>query len=159
MNSGRLILGLIAIGITALFAVAQTTSGKALAEPNGKHNLEGSWMVDATPAQGSPIPPFKALVTFAGGGGVVETVLLPPVITPAHGAGEKSGKREYAFAVVHHLVDQSGNPTGTVKAKSIVTLTGADEFEATFEGTFFDPQGNPVFPISGTERGTRITVD
>lgn len=75
---------------------------------------------------------------------MVETVLLAPVITPAHRAWEKVGKREHAFAVVHHLVDQSGTPTGTVKAKSIVTLTSVDEFEATFEGTFFNPQGNPV---------------
>lgn len=158
MNSGRLVFGLIAIGITAMFALAQT-SGNARARSNSQYKLEGSWIIAGTPAQGNPIPPFEALATFAGGGGVVETVLLPPVITPAHGAWEKIGKREYAFAVVHHLVDQSGNPTGTVKAKSILTLTSPDEFEATFEGTFFDPQGNPVFPISGTERGTRITVD
>jgi hypothetical protein len=115
--------------------------------------------MDVTPAPGSPIPPFKALVTFSGGGGVVETVLLPPVVTPAHGTWEKLSSRRYVFAVVHHLVDQSGNPAGTVKAKSRITLVTPNRFEATFEGTFFDPAGNPVFPITGTERGTRITVD
>lgn len=159
MNSGRLAVALIAVGITALFTMVQANSGNALAGPNGKYNLEGSWTIDATPAPGSPIPPFKALATFAGGGGVVETVLLPPVITPAHGAWEKTGSRDFAFAVVHHLVDQNGNPAGTVRAKSIVRLTSQDEFEATFEGTFFDPLGNPVFPITGTERGARIEVD
>lgn len=158
MNSGKLILSLFAIAIAAMFAMVRTNSTEALAQSNGKFSLEGSWMIDATPAPGSPIPPFKALVTFAGGGGVVETVLLPPVVTPAHGAWERVDRREYAFAVVHHLVDQNGHPTGTVKAKSNVRLTSPDEFEATFEGTFFDPQGNPVFPIIGTERGTRIKV-
>lgn len=159
MNSGRLVFGLIAIGITALFAMVQANSGNALAGSNGKYNLEGSWSIEGTPAQGSPIPPFKALATFAGGGGVVETVLLPPVVTPAHGAWEKTGNREFAFSVVHHLVDQNGNAVGTVKAKSIVRLNTQDDFEATFQGTFFDPLGNPVFPISGSERGTRIEVD
>jgi hypothetical protein len=159
MNSIRLIFGLMTLGITALIVMTQTTSGNALNESHSKYKLEGSWMIDGTPASGSPIPPFKALATFAAGGGVVETVLLPPVVTPAHGVWEKLGKREYTFAVVHHLVDQSGNPTGTVKAKTILKLTSRNEFEATFEGTFFDPQGNPLFPISGTETGTRITVD
>jgi hypothetical protein len=159
MNSSRIIFGLLAIGITALCAVIQATSGNAFAQSNNKFNLEGSWRITGTPAQGSPLPPFKGLVTFSTGGGVVETVLLPPVITPAHGAWEKLGKRDYAFVVVHDLVDQSGNPTGTVKAKSLIKLTGPDEFEATFEGTFFDPHGNPVFPFSGSENGTRITVE
>ncbi|HJQ24563.1 MAG TPA: hypothetical protein VKA60_11660 [Blastocatellia bacterium] len=159
MNAFRLTVGLLAAGSLILFLAAQIHTGKALAQGGGKYQLDGGWSLEGTPAAGSPIPPFKALATFSVGGGVVETVLLPPVVTPAHGAWEQTANHEFAFAVVHHLVDQNGHLTGTVKAKSIVTLTSRDEFVGRFEGTFFDPQGNAVFPVNGTERGTRIKVE
>ena len=77
-------------------------------------------------------------------------------MTPAHGAWVRTGNRTFDFAVVHHLLDPAGNFVGTVRAKSRVTLDGPDEFTAEFEGGFYDPAGNLLFPIGGTERATRI---
>ncbi|MGH9934632.1 MAG: hypothetical protein ACREAM_00200, partial [Blastocatellia bacterium] len=56
--------------------------------------LTGSWELDiiSTPGPGAP-PPLKALVTFAEGGGCIETILLAPVV-PAHGAWRKTGDRQ-----------------------------------------------------------------
>jgi hypothetical protein len=48
---------------------------------------------------------------------------------------------------------------GTVKATSHATFIGRDQFHVVFEGKLFDPAGNVVTPISGTERGLRITPD
>src|SRR5262245_48626436 len=51
--------------------------------------LTGSWELNivSDPGPGAP-PPLKALATFAEGGGVIETILLPPVV-PAHGEWRK----------------------------------------------------------------------
>ena len=129
------------------------------AQSRGRLNLEGSWMLDINTTQGAGVPPqLKALITFDAGGGCVETILLPPV-APAHGAWVRVGNRTFDFSVVHHLLDQSGNFIGTVRAKSRATLSGPDEFTAEFEGGFYDPAGNFLFPVAGTERATRIKAN
>jgi hypothetical protein len=48
---------------------------------------------------------------------------------------------------------------GNVKATSHATFIGRNQFHAVFEGKLFDPAGNVVTPISGTEGGVRITPD
>jgi hypothetical protein len=88
----------------------------------------------------------------------VETIILPPVTT-AHGAWVRTSRRTFVFAVVHHLVDPSGNFVGTVKAKSHATFIGRNEFHAEFEGALFSPSGEKIAPVSGTERGTRISFE
>jgi hypothetical protein len=121
--------------------------------------VTGSWALEIKPSPGGGLPPeLKGLITFDEGGGCVETIILPPV-TPAHGAWLRTGRREFTFTVVHHLVDPAGNFVGTVKATSRATFVGEDQFQAVFDGTLFDPAGNVVAPISGTERGTRILAE
>lgn len=121
--------------------------------------LTGSWELDivSTPGPGAP-PPLKALVTFTEGGGVIETILLPPVV-PAHGEWRKTADRQYEFAVVHPLLDPTGALAATIRAKSKITLLNKNEFTATFEGNVFAPNGNLIAPISGTEQGRRISLD
>jgi hypothetical protein len=115
--------------------------------------------LEIKPSPGGGLPPeFKGLITFDEGGGCVETVILPPVTT-AHGAWLRTGCREFTFTIVHHLVDPAGNFIGTVKATSHATLIDEDHFQAVFDGTLFDPAGNAVAPISGTERGARILAE
>jgi len=126
---------------------------------NRAQELTGSWELDivSTPGPGAP-PPLKALVTFAEGGGVVETILLPPVV-PAHGEWRKTGHRQYEFVVVHPLLAPNGALAATARAKAKITLLNRNEFTATFEGNLFAPNGNLIGPISGTEQGRRISVE
>jgi hypothetical protein len=122
-------------------------------------DVAGSWTLEIRPTPGGALPPeIKALITFDKGGGCIETVILPPV-TPAHGSWERTSRREFVFVIVHHLVDAAGSFVGTVRATSHATFIGRDQFHAVFEGSLFDPAGNVIAPISGTERGTRITLD
>jgi hypothetical protein len=121
--------------------------------------VTGLWMLAIKPTPGGGLPPeIKALITFDEGGGCVETIILPPV-TPAHGTWVRTSRREFVFAIVHHLVDPQGNFVGTVKAKSHATFLGRDNFHAEYEGHLFAPNGNVIAPISGTVRGTRITPE
>lgn len=141
--------------------VSLDAEGKGMKDEDSKRKfrLEGSWELEviSNPGPGAP-PPFKALATFDAGGGCVETIMLPPV-TPAHGAWVRTGNQTFTFAVVHHLLDAGGTFIGTIRAKSQVRLTSPDEFEATFEGTLYDPLGNALFPLSGRETGRRIKVN
>jgi hypothetical protein len=122
-------------------------------------DVTGSWTLELRPSPGGGLPPkLVGLITFDEGGGCVETIILPPV-TPAHGAWLRTGRREFTFSIVHHLVDPAGNFVGTVKATSHATFIDEDHFQAVFDGTLFDPAGNALAPLSGTERGTRIVAE
>jgi hypothetical protein len=89
---------------------SQRGSGKA-------PDVTGSWVLEIKPSPGGGLPPeIKGLITFDEGGGCVETIILPPV-TPAHGAWLRTGRREFTFSIVHHLVDPGGNFVGTVKPR------------------------------------------
>jgi hypothetical protein len=118
--------------------------------------VTGSWALTIKPSPGSPLPPeFPGLVTFAEGGGCIETVILPPVTT-AHGAWVRTSRREFEFSIVHHLVDPGGSFVGTVKAKSRASFVSDDRFQAEFEGHLYAPDGSVVAPLAGTEVGERI---
>jgi hypothetical protein len=157
------------MGLVALIALAGARPAGAEGGAGGGAEKEytghgvaavaGSWTMEIEPSPGSNLPPrIKALITFADGGGCVETILLPPV-TSAHGTWERIDRRRFVFAVVHHLVDPQGNFAGTVRAKAFAVFVGKNEFQADFEGALYDPAGNLVAPVSGTERGARITLD
>lgn len=123
-------------------------------------NIEGSWELEVVsdPGPGAP-PPFKALITFMQGGGVIETILLPPMIVPAHGEWVATGRNRYVFTVVHPILDATAAHTATIRATTNVRVTSMRALTATFEGTVFDPDGNALVPIKGTLTGKRITAD
>lgn len=181
MYTRKNMLSSIVIGIVALVAVVGAHVSNAKQErnvmsqaPENSNQQEqtaesfqsnrtpvvtGSWMLEIKPTPGSGLPPeIKALITFDEGGGCVETVILPPV-TPAHGTWVRTGRREFVFVIVHHLVDPQGNFVGTIKAKANATFIGRDKFQAEYEGSLFAPNGNVIAPVSGTERGIRITPE
>jgi hypothetical protein len=137
------------------------TSGREDSSRQGRSGgmppgVTGSWELTIKPSPGSSLPPeFPGLVTFDEGGGCVETVILPPVTT-AHGAWVRTSRRQFEFAIVHHLVDPGGNFVGTVRAKSRATFVSRDRFQAEFEGHLYAPDGSVVAPLAGTEIGVRI---
>ena len=129
--------------------------------------LEGSWLVTVTP---NGTPPFKGLITFNNGGGLIASaqgdILLnpppgvPPVATAGHGVWEKTGNRRYAFTFIQILYGSDGSYQGEVKIRRKITLNNSgSRWSGQLQSEIFDADGNVVFSGSGTEQATRIEVE
>jgi len=129
--------------------------------------LEGSWLVTVT---SNGAPPFKGLITFNNGGGLIASaqgdILLspppgvPPVATAGHGAWEKTGNRRYAFTFIQILYGSDGSYQGEAKSRHKITLNNSgNRWSGQLQFEIFDADGNVVFSGSGTEQATRIEVE
>jgi hypothetical protein len=124
-------------------------------------SLVGAWSgsTDAGPG----FPPFKALYTFAPGGGLMtsSSIDLSPrsLSTPGYGAWTRTAPRTFAFTFDAFIFDQQGNPVGAVVARSTVTLNKAgDTFSGPFKFDVIAPNGGIAFSGGGTHDATRIRV-
>lgn len=124
-------------------------------------SLAGAW-VGSTNA-GPGFPPFKALYTFAPGGGLVTStsIDLSPrsLSTPGYGAWARIAPGTFGLTFDAFIFDQQGNPAGTVVARSTVTLNQAgDAFSGPFKFDVIAPNGSTIFSGGGTHEATRIHV-
>ena len=144
-------------------------SGKIVETLNFQQSdrLEGSWLVTVT---SNGAPPFKGLITFNNGGGLIASaqgdILLnpppgvPPVATAGHGVWEKTGSRRYAFTFRQILYGSDGSYQGEAKIRHKITLnTPGNRWSGQLQVEYFDADGNVVFSGSGTEQATRIEVE
>lgn len=131
--------------------------------------LEGSWLAIVTPPNGGP-PPFRGLITFDRGGGLIASaqgdILLnpppgvPPGATAGHGVWERTGNRRYAFTFIQILYGADGSYQGEAKSRHKITLNPrGNRWSGRLQFEIFDADGNVVFSGSGTERATRIEVE
>lgn len=129
------------------------------------NNVEGSWMITVTrvnPPPGLPAT-FKSLMTFAAGGGLVETSSTGTTRRgPAHGVWERVTGRLYATTMVLFRFDSvTGAFLGTQKVNRTMRLSqDGQTFEAVSLATQYDPDG--VVTVAGlraTETGERINVE
>jgi len=144
-------------------------SGKIVETLNFQQSdrLEGSWLVTVT---SNGAPPFKGLITFNNGGGLIASaqgdILLnpppgvPPVATAGHGVWEKTGSRRYAFTFRQILYGSDGSYQGEAKIRHKITLnTPGNRWSGQLQVEYFDADGNVVFSGSGTEQAARIEVE
>ena len=144
-------------------------SGKILQPSDFRQSdrLEGSWLVTVN---SNGAPPFKGLITFNNGGGLIASaqgdILLnpppgvPPVATAGHGAWEKIASRRYAFTFRQILYDADGNYQGEAKIRHSITLNHrGNSWSGQLQVEIFDADGNVVFTGSATEQATRIVVE
>ena len=72
--------------------------GPVMAQADATRGIEGSWMVDVISSGPFP-PPFKALMAFDAGGGMVETDQRSEISTgpfsPGHGTWVKVDERQF----------------------------------------------------------------
>lgn len=157
-------------GGAVLAALAPAAARAELAElsssdSEAQHSLVGAWIGSTNAGPG--FPPFKALYTFAPGGGLVtsSSIDLSPrsISTPGYGAWKRTAESTdstFLFTFDAFVFDPQGNPSGVVKARSSVTLNRAgDAFAGEFKFDVIAPNGAIVFSGGGTHDATRIRAE
>ena len=148
------VLGATAALLSPSAALAQNTSAT--------EGPEGSWLATLTVAGGPP--PFKVLITFDAGGGLVESEQgdeapgsPPTLFSPGHGAWISTGSKGITFSFIKLLYDTSGGFIGLLKNNGTAQL-GGDTLAGS--GTVvITENGKVTFSGTYTFSATRIQVE
>ena len=160
--TGVLALGLISEGAKS---VGQNLMPGAQAKGGESSNaaILGTWRVNITPTGG--VPPFQALITYARGGGLLEsnTFLPPAAATTGHGTWVKTGGHEYIYTFEKFLADNPVTPTlgdsGIFRVKETILVNG-DTYTGAASAEFCDLSGIQCVPAGcGTSIGTRLAAE
>src|SRR5437868_6782785 len=157
----RVLKGAAAFGALGALAAVQ---GPPIARADAMTGIEGTWLSTVTTGGSGAPPPFQALVTFAAGGGLVETdqSTSPSQRSAGQGTWARTDDDQVRARFLAFLFDASGHPQGTLTVRFTVRL-GEEEDGETFAGagTFqvVDLTGKVVASGSFTLQGRRITVD
>jgi len=124
-------------------------------------SIVGSWYVSSS----SPDrPPFKGMITFAEGGGMIASaqgdILLNinSLATAGHGAWVRTGNRTFLFTFRQIFYKPDGSYDGGIRVRHTATMKRnglAWTGELTVE--FFDVNDNIVSVGTGSGTATRIT--
>jgi hypothetical protein len=140
----------------ALAALFSPTAAFALTTTGSTQSLEGGWRTTIT-LQGNA--PFQGLITFAAGGGLVDTqqIDLSQQGTPGIGSWVGTGGGAFALNFFKIASDNKGNLSFTVRFVITVQLSG-DQNAFNGSGTFtvFDPNGNNQVTHTLQFDGTRL---
>lgn len=145
--------------VAGLFG-AYTLAANAQNSRGGSDALLGSWTIRVTPDQPGP-PPFDEMMTFAEGGGVVESNNLFPAAgaSPGHGSWDSEGRRTFTFTFVKFLFDPNTNqPSGKIEVKGTIFNLRHNSWEGTANVEIFDLAGNVVLTGTTTQQATRISA-
>lgn len=162
--------------ITVVFAMLLTGSSfgqlkeKAPAELviGASQAIVGSWYMTVT-SDTSPIP-FRAMVTFCEGGGVVASaqgdILLqappgvPPVATAAHGAWLRTSNREFLFTFRQIFYNADGSYAGGAKIRNAGLLNAfANNMSGQLIVQYYDSDDQVVFTGTGSFTASRIVAE
>lgn len=158
----RVLKGAAAFGALGALAAVQ---GPPIARADAMTGIEGTWLSTVTTGGSGAPPPFQALVTFAAGGGLVETdqSTSPSQRSAGQGTWARTDDDQVRARFLAFLFDASGHPQGTLTVRFTVRLGEEEEDGETLagDGTFqaVDLTGKVVDSGSLTLQGQRITVD
>jgi hypothetical protein len=163
MTTKRISFALVAATLMFILIAGLNSRSGVRAGGDSAPSLEGSWNVVVGP--GSPTE-FRALVTYAAGGGLMATAPIVPAPTrasTAHGTWERTGGHQFTYTFQALLYSPTGHFVGTLKVRETLTLDNSgDQYDGTSSVEVFDPFGNLVPAFSscgGTAHGTRINVE
>jgi len=158
------VTALLMSGAIATLAGA-TKASQQVVEQDGPRDLHeqvsivGSWM--GTLDNGE-----RLLMSFTSDGIALSSVqaevkLIGPVLTPAHGAWEQVGRRQFAFTSFGVLYDiQTGAYQGSGKIRALVTIDRRGNLmTGTATVDIFDPDGNLIATFPHALNFTRIKVE
>ncbi len=138
-----------------------------LGDHDGDEPIVGTWITVVTPTGDGAPPPFPQLLTFNEGGTAIFSAAGPPVPAlgnPGHGVWKKIGHRKYAATFVQLTFDGVTDPAplqlnGSLKLSLLITLGAGHTITTVDEATIYDPDGNAIVTLGGTETGKRLKVD
>ena len=161
-SSRRRVLGWTAGGGAALAGAALAGSSSSRVAAQAGQQIQGSWTVNVTPADGNP---FQLFATFTLDGAVLISTPFVGQFSTAHGEWVSAGNGQFTVTAMSHFlvrpVEPGGPPTQTLTAELHATLTlnrTSDAFTAQYDVELYDASGNNVQTDVGTAQGTRIQV-
>ncbi len=150
------ILAVLVLSASSLFAQEKARTAAAA----NQNSLAGSWSVNATPDGG---PPFRGLITFSEGGGMIASAQGDNLLnqgslaTPGHGAWTRTKGHEYLFTFVQILYNADGVYDGKIRVRHTANLNkGGDTWSGQLTLEVFDPTDQLVFVGTGSGTATRI---
>ena len=160
MTTKRIGLALVAATLMFILIAGLNSRSGVRAGGDSAPSLEGSWNVVVGP--GNPTE-FRALVTYAAGGGLMAAApIVPPSLhaSTAHGTWERTGGQQFTYTFLSLLYSPTGHFVGTLKVRELITLDNTgDQYDGTSSIEVLDPLGNVVPAFStcgGISHGTRI---
>jgi hypothetical protein len=137
-----------------------------LTAPPKKKSIVGTWIETVTFSGVGAPPPFRSLGTYTEDGNIVvadqgnDTTVLPFVFSPGHGAWVHKDGRTFAWTVIELVTDLSGNLVAILKVRGEHTTNEpGNEYTGQFRAELFDPVGNLISSVEGTNQGQRIQVE
>jgi hypothetical protein len=154
----RLRLFVLVIAALAALAVpsgiaARTT--KSQAGGSGGHQagaVLGTWNVEVSPDGQATFP---AMLTFTGGGGLIETESDQP--GTGQGSWKRLGSDRFALAFRTFIYSPTGTSAGSVLVRTVVTLDG-DTLSGPFKFDVSDAAGSITQSGSGTATAKRFEI-
>jgi hypothetical protein len=130
--------------------------------------IVGSWYMTVT-SETFPVP-FRGMITFSEGGGVVASaqgdVLLqappgvPPIATAAHGAWLRTSNREFLYTFRQIFYNADGSYAGGAKVRNAASIDiSGDAMSGELVVQYYDANDQVVFTGAGTFTGTRIVAE
>ncbi len=140
----------------------------AVSELGPNDGLAGSWYVTLNSVT-NPVP-FRAMLTFSEGGGVIGSaqgdILLspppgvPPLATAAHGGWVRTANREYLFTFRQIYYNGDGTYAGGAKVRNAATVSkNGNEMTGDLVVQYYDATDVVVFTGTGTFTATRIGAE
>ena len=180
MNNSKIRTTLVALVLTAIqlgiiFGRPPQTVGASALESSSaatqlaqSESIVGAWYLTVT-SQTAPAP-FKGMITFSEGGGLVASgqgdILLdpppgvPPLATAGHGQWSRNANREYLFTFRQIFYNGDGSYAGGAKIRNLATLNKqSTEMSGQLVVEYYDANDIVVFTGTGTFTATRISAE
>jgi len=148
----------VAMAILIVLAISQVST---FANQEGSKGLEGTWNVQVTLRNcltGDAIRTFPSLVTYSGGGTVMETTsaISPTLRYPGQGVWHYKGAQLYGASFMFFRFNPDGSFAGTQKITQDIELTHNDELDITASVEVRDAANNLTGTGCVTSTGTRF---
>ena len=151
------------LGLTALLFMLSPASSSAQRSdgPDRGDRIEGVWdsQVTLTDCQnGNVLATFRGLGMFTRGGSLAQTDNQPPgLFSPGFGRWQHVDGGHYAATFRFFTFDASGAFTGTGRVSRNIQLDrDGNTFSCVISSEIFDPNGNLIATLCGTETATRV---